>query len=101
MSQTKETPEFRNWAEDRTSPPEAVIDFSKDETYRKFKLAYHDALKLPSQKVFIFEGHEILVQYGKYLIQYVEGHRKACRLKFFDPAKRMWKINYPKEVVSP
>lgn len=75
---------------------EATIDFSKDKTYRSFKLAYHAALGSKEHpQAFNFEGHDILVQYAKYLLQYVEGQRKNHRLKYFDSIKRQWKANYP------
>jgi dihydrofolate reductase len=40
--------------------------------YRQFKAAYKKALKA-GKEIFIFGGHEVLVSYAKYLIQYLDG----------------------------
>ena len=99
-SKTKETKEFKQWAEDRMEP--ATINFSKDKVYRNFKLAYHDALGTPGikppSKEFAFEELTFYTQYAKYLLQFVEGERERHKLRYFDPVKRMWKAKYPKEV---
>jgi hypothetical protein len=39
--------------------------------FRKLKTAYRNAIR-QGQDVFIFEGNEILTQYAKYLIEYLQ-----------------------------
>ena len=40
-------------------------------TYKKLKKAYQEALK-NNETIFIFEGHELLINYAKYLLQYLD-----------------------------
>lgn len=39
---------------------------------RKFRAAYNSAKKA-NEESFVFEGHEFLVAYAKYLLQYLGG----------------------------
>lgn len=52
------------------SDPEITWDRAKLE---RFRLAYNKARRLPTiDDVFKFEGHEFVVSYARYLIQYLD-----------------------------
>ena len=55
---------------------------------------------MPKVDTFTFDEFTIVIQYAKYLLQFVEAERKRRKLKYFDPVKRMWKVNYPTEAPS-
>ena len=97
MTNTRQPQEDILREKEELRPTEATIDFSKDKTYRKFKLAYHAALGAKRHpEIFVFDNLDVYLGYAKYLLQYVEGERKRRKLKYFDPVKRQWKANYPK-----
>lgn len=40
-------------------------------TYQKLKVEYNNAVK-DEKEIFIFNGHELLTSYAKYLIEYLK-----------------------------
>ena len=53
---------------------ETMIEFDKARL-KRLKIAYNDTI-IKEQKSFIFEGRELLVNYAKHMIEYLEGRLK-------------------------
>lgn len=47
------------------------------DTLKRLKIEYV-AAKNKKQEIFVFDGHELLTDYAKYLIQYLETQLKIC-----------------------
>ncbi len=57
--------------------------------YRRFKLAYHDALTA-RKETYVFDGQDIVVKFAFYLLEYVDKLRRKRMLKVFIPSTRKW-----------